>query len=104
VTQPAESFIPVSPSVDTTAPKVRQLLVFEFQPATQTYVQVQTEVVALADPLTGLTVRAASEESLDSIALLLRANLRALTAIANELGGRERSYDVDEFYTDAQED
>lgn len=103
MTQSAESFIPVSPSVDPAAPKLRQLLVFEFQPATGTYVQVQNEVVAIMDPQTGLVMRPGSAEGQEEIVSLLRALLRVETMILNELGGRESSYEPDDFIREPEE-
>ncbi len=101
--QTQESFIGVAPSQTIPgAQNVRQLLVFEFQPATGTYVQVQTEVVVVADPVTGMPAQLATSDQLGDVVGLLRANLRATVTILNEMSATT-SYTVDEFMREEEE-
>jgi hypothetical protein len=104
VTQPVENSVYVAPSQTIPgAVPIRQILTLEFNPATGVFTQVNTEVVAVADPLTSLTVRLATSEQMEDVIKLLRANNRALVALLNELGGRETAWDEDDFLNAAEE-
>jgi hypothetical protein len=91
-----ESFIAVTPSAAPGAQNVRQLLLFEFQPATNTYVQVEAEVIIAADPMTGLPVQLATSDQMTEVIQLLRGMLKANVELLNVLS-EQTSYDEDDF-------
>lgn len=105
MTQPVENSVYVAPNQTMPgAQPIRQILQLEFNPATGVFTQVNTEVVAAADPMTGLTVRLATSEQMEDVIKLLRANLQAQVALLNELGGRETSYSEDDFMNQTEEE
>jgi hypothetical protein len=102
--QPVESFVNTAPSQTMPgATPLRMILDFEFNQATGTYQQVNVEVVAASDPITGLPVRLATAEQMEDLLVTMRALLRCEVAVLNELSGRETKYDIDDFLSQEDE-
>jgi cytochrome c-type biogenesis protein CcmH/NrfG len=105
MTQPVESVVNTAPSQTMPgATPLRMILTFEYNASTGTYQQVNVEVVATADPLTGLPARLATSEQMDDVIKLLRANLQAQVSILNQLGAPETQYDADDFLNHIDEE
>jgi hypothetical protein len=95
--------VPPEGAVGATAgAQIRQTQTFQYDPATNTYILVNTEVVALSDPATGMTIRPATAEQMNDLLCTMRALLRCETAVLNELSGRETSYDAEDFMNEEE--
>jgi hypothetical protein len=101
---PGANSPPIESAVGASAgSQIRQIVTYEYQPLTNSYVQVSTEVVAVADPLTGMTVRVATAEQMQDAIDLLRALLRCQVETLNRLSEPEGTFAVDDFLSTEEE-
>jgi hypothetical protein len=94
---------PVESAIPAGTYQVRQLVTYQYDPITNTYQQVNTEVITASDPLTGLPVRGATADQMEDLLHTNRALLRATVALLNELSGRETAYSPDDFLSMEEE-
>ena len=107
--QTQETYVAVAPNQTMPgAQPIRQLLCLEYQPDTNSYILVNTEVVAVADPATGLVVRPSTSDAQEDLIAVMKAILKSNVAILNELAGDNpgstSQFSVEDFMREDQEE